>query len=86
MSDDGFKPHPLFPKDEEFNPRALKNVARLIKGIGGLQVLIGIVIASGVIPLGLIIGISLVLSGFLFAGFSELLFTIMQIEKNTRKQ
>ena len=85
MSDDGFKPHPLFPKDEAFNPRALKTVARLLKGIGGLQVIIGLVIAGGVIPLGLIIGISLVLSGFLFAGFSELLFTIMQIEKNTRK-
>ena len=85
MSDDGFKPHPLFPKDEGFNPRALKTVARLLKGIGGLQVIIGLIIALGAIPLGVMIGISLVLSGFLFAGFSELLFTIMQIEKNTRK-
>lgn len=85
MSTEDFKPNPLFPKENKFNPRALKSVARLLKVIGGLQILIGIVIALGGIPLGLIAGIGLVLSGFLFAGFSELLFTIMQIEINTRK-
>ena len=74
----------------DFNPAALTAVAGIIRFVGWLNIAIGIAITlylltegGGIGAFGFAIGGAI--AGVIIIAFAELILTIVQIEKNTRK-